>query len=194
MAKKREGVAKPRKKATERDKRIRQAKATECLLAVASLSLATIYKEVDEKAIRLEKKKHIDQAERVRRWGERCINSSTLDFGHQTYKQAQKKLYQVHDLVDRRLPRGNSTDLGYHASVWLMLGFLVDQVRHYYAPLSEQREWRYFGSVTNTWAEMVLANAKEGEDYEAIGGELGEEAWEKVLYLPPHSYMRPEPQ
>lgn len=58
---------------------------------------------------------------------------------------------------------------------------MCDKARHNHAGEDRAREWRFLGSVVNTFAERVLENAPDDRDYEGIAREASLHMWDKVF-------------
>ena len=170
-------AAKPLKKATKRHRRYQEAKRKTTLAVVASLVLGMLQE--TERCLQFDRQKDQDQAERVRRWANACLDG--VELGRRSLDEARAKVYRVDDELNRYITGRGPKNLGHYAVAWLVLGYLCDEARHNHAGQDRAREWRFLSSVVNTFAERVLANAPGDRDYEGIAGEASLQVWNKVF-------------
>jgi len=172
--------AKPLKKATKKHRRYQEAKRKTALAVAASLVLGMLQE--TERTLELEYQKDRDQADRVRRWSNACLEG--VELGRRSLDEARTTVYRVDDELRRYISDRGPKNLGHYAVAWLVLGHLCDEARHRYAGKDRAREWRFLSSVVNTFAERVLTNAPEDQDYEKIAGEAAMHVWDRVFERP----------
>jgi len=170
-------AAKPLKKATRRHRRYQEAKRKTALAVVASLVLGMLQE--TERCLQFDHKRDQDQAERVRRWGNTCLEG--VELGRRSLDEARATVYRVDEELRRFIADRGPKNLGHYGIAWLVLGYLCDEARHNHAGQERAREWRFLSSVVNTFAERVLANAPDDRDYEGIAGEASLQVWDKVF-------------
>jgi hypothetical protein len=178
--------AKPLKKATQRHCRYQEAQRKTVLAVVASLVLGMLQE--TERCLRFEQQKDENQAARVRRWSNACLDG--VELGRRSLDEARATVHRVDDELRQFIAQRGPKNLGHYAIAWLVLGYLCDEARYRYAGEDRAREWRFLSSVVNTFAERVLANAPEDQDYEEIAGEAALHVWDRVFEMPAKSWIR----
>ncbi len=180
--------AKTLKKATEREQRKKQARAKAALATSAALVQGMLNE--TERCLQFDQQKHSRQAERVRRWSNRCLDAIP-ELGVHTLNEAYTKTRRIHTVFDNYIRDRGPYGVGHYAVAWIVLGYIVDEAQNrFVGSLDMQRRWRFFTSVTNTFAEMVLENAEEDQDYEALAGDAAEHIWSSIFGLPEGSWIR----
>lgn len=181
--------AKPLKKATERDLRVKRARAKTGCAVTASLVIAMLRE--TRTYVTFEHKKIQDQAERVSKWGWTCLNDKGLDIGAAALREATAAVHGVHSSLDAYIRERGPKGIGHYAVAWISLGFMVDEARDRYIETKEiRRNWNFFSSTVNTFAEMFLQNAEDDRDYEALAGEAAESVWIHNLELPAGTWVK----
>ena len=181
--------AKPLKKATEREQRLKLARAKTVLAVSSSLTIGMLNE--TERCLRFDHKKYSDQAARVRKWGQGCLDLKDMQLGRRALDEAIAKSHRVQSQLDRYITGRGSKGIGRYAVAWITLGYIVDEARHRYVATPDiKRRWNFFASTVNTFAEMFLAEAEEDWDYEALAGEASEQVWSHVFELPEGNWIR----
>mgnify|MGYP000155523203 CR=1 FL=1 len=185
----RRAKAKPLKKATERDQRIKQARAKTALAVTCSLVLGMLNE--TERCLRFEQVKHQRQARRVRKWADECLNDGDLELGAESLRQARAAVYSVHDALNAYIQGRGPKGIGHYAVAWIALGYMVDEARARFVESEDTtRRWNFLASVTNTFAEMFLEEAEKDRDYEEIAGEASLNVGSRIFELPAGSWIR----
>jgi len=187
--KKKPAKAKPLKKATERDQRLKEAKAKTALAVTVSLVLGMLNE--TERCLEFEQAKHLRQAERVRRWGDECLNSDELELGSRAMDVATHTIYLVHDRLNAYIADRGPKGIGHYAIAWVALGYMVDEARLKFVQSPQiKRKWNFLASTTNTFAEMFLEQAELDKDYESLAGEASLDVGRRMFELPPGSWVK----
>lgn len=180
--------AKPLKKATERDQRLKQARSKAALATAAALVQGMLNESEDH--LKFYQQRHHDQAERVRRWSDRCLNAIP-ELGVHTLNEALTKTSQIRETFDAYIKGRGPQGIGHYAVAWIVLGYVVDEARYRFVESQDLvRRWNFFVSVTNTFAEMFLENAEGDQDYKALAGEAAEHIWSSIFGLPEGSWIK----
>jgi len=182
--------AKPLKKATEHDRRVKQAKA-KTSLAVAAALVRGMLNEANNN-LTFSRKKEREQAEKIKKWADECLYLNDMELGRRSLDEAVRATHRVHCQLNEYISGRGPHGIGDYAVAWLALGYIVDEAKHRYVGTPEhKRRWNYLASVVNTFAEMFLEQSEEdGTDYEAIAGEASEKVWASTFELPPGSWIK----
>ena len=181
--------AKPCKKATEREQRLKLARAKTVLAVSSSLTIGMLNE--TERCLRFDHKKYSDQASRVRKWGQGCLDLKDMQLGRRALDEAIAKSHRVQSQLGRYIAGRGPKGIGHYAVAWITLGYIVDEARSKFVATPEiKRRWNFFASTVNTFAEMFLEEAEEDRDYEALAGEASEQVWSHVFELPEGSWIR----
>jgi len=176
------------KKATERDQRLKQARSKAALATAASLVQGMLNE--TERCLRFDQQKHSQQAERVRRWSNHCLDAIP-DLGVHTLNEALTKTQRIQETFDGYIRGRGPSGIGHYAVAWIVLGYVVDEARYRFVESQDlMRRWNFFVSVTNTFAEMFLESAEEDRDYEELAGEAAIHIWDSIFGLPEGSWIR----
>jgi hypothetical protein len=181
--------AKPCKKATERDQRVKRARAKIALAVTCSLVLGMLNE--TERCLEFEQAKHSRQAERVRRWANECLDDDELELGAESLRQARTAVYAVHDALNAYIAGRGPKGIGHYAVAWIALGYMVDEARVRFVESEDiQRRWNFLASTVNTFAAMFLDEAEQDRDYEALAGKAAEHVWSSIFEMPKGSWIR----
>ena len=179
----------PGKKALQREQRIKLARAKE-VLAVVSAVIIGMTNEVEE-CVSLNKSKYHTQAQRVRRWGNECLNLKDMELGRNAVDGAVTKAHKIQHELDAYIRERGPAAIGHYAVAWIALGYFVDEARARYVETPDiKRRWNFLASTTNTFAGMFLAEAENDRDYEAIAGEASEKVWSSIFEMPEGSWLK----
>ncbi len=180
--------AKNLKKATEREQRVKRARSKAALATAAALVQGMLNE--TERCLEFDQQRHSKQAERVRRWSNHCLDAIP-ELGVHTLNEAYTKTGRIHHLFDDYIKDRGPYGIGHYAVAWIVLGFVVDEAQNRFVESQDmKRRWNFFTSVTNTFAEMVLEDAEEDQDYEALAGEASEHIWNSIFGLPEGSWIK----
>ena len=181
--------ARPLKKATLRDQRVKRARAKTALAVTCSLVLGMLNE--TERCLKFEQAKHSRQAEQVRRWANECLDDDELELGVESLRQARAAVYAVHDALNAYIAGRGPKGIGHYAVAWIALGYMVDEARMRFVESEDiKRRWNFLASTTNTFAEMFLEEAESHQDFEAIAGEASLNVGSRIFELPAGSWIR----
>lgn len=181
--------AKPLKKKTRRDQRIKRARA-KTALAVTSALVRGMLNET-RRCLTFNNERYIKQADKVQRWADECLNLREMDLGRRSLEQAYTATHRVHEQINEYISDRGPHGIGHYAVAWVSLGYFVDEANRKFVETPKiKRRWNFLASTTNTFAEMFLAEAEEDRDYEAMAGEIAEKAWSSIFEIPRDSWVK----
>lgn len=181
--------ARPLKKATQHDQRVKRARAKTVLAVTAALVRGMLNE--TERCLAFDHEKHKQQAEKVKRWADECINLKDMELGRRSLDEAFAKTHSVHKRLNSYISERGPHGIGHYAIAWVALGYFVDEARWRYVQTPEiKRRWNFFASTVNTFAEMFLDEAEQDRDYEALAGEAAEQVWGQVFEMPEGSWIK----